>query len=137
MKVDTRGMIPLGTDKHKGDIDFNTTFDREVQLQYLHKGNRSQAELTPEELDFQALHTDEQKKKEALEKTSILPVVPVRRKSKRKKKKKIKKLAIGLKFRHDDGNIYKIIKIYSKKVAARSGKVGHEFNIPYVQKQLI
>ena len=42
-------MIPLGTIKHKGTINFNTTYDREGQLESLHKGNRTQVELTPEE----------------------------------------------------------------------------------------
>ena len=60
-------MIPLGTIKNKGTINFNTTYDREVQLESLHKGNRTQAELTPEELDLQVLKIDEQKKKKALE----------------------------------------------------------------------
>ena len=129
-------MIPLGTDKHKGTINFNTPYDREAQLQSLHEGNRKQAELTPEELDLQVLQIDEQKKKEALEQESNLPVVPVRRKSKRRRKKK-KTLAIGSKFRNDDGKIYTIIKIYSKKVAAWSGRVEYDFNKQYVKKQLI
>ena len=61
----------------------------------------------------------------------------VLRKSKQKKKKKLKKLAIGSKFKHDDSKIYTVIKMYSKKVAARTGKVEYDFNIPYVKKHLV
>ena len=52
MKVDTRGIIPLGSDIQKGAINFNTIYDREAQLQSLHEGNRAEADLTPEELDL-------------------------------------------------------------------------------------
>ena len=134
MKVDTRGIVPLGTDKHKRTINFNATYDREAQLQSLHEGNRVQAELTPEELDAQVLQIDKDKQKEALEQESNLPVVPVRRKSKRKKKKK--KLVIGSEFNYD-GKIFKVIKIYSKKVAARSNKLEYDFDKQYVKKNLI
>jgi hypothetical protein len=48
IKVDIHGMTPLGTEKHKNTISFNTTYDRYAQLQSLHEGNRKQAELTPE-----------------------------------------------------------------------------------------
>jgi hypothetical protein len=84
------------------------------------------------------LKIDEEKKKQALEQESNLPAVPVLRKSKRaKKKRKKKKIALGAKFKNDDGKIYTIIKIYSKKVAAQSGNVKYEFNIPYAKKHLV
>ena len=135
MKVDTREMVPLGTDKHKGTINFNTTYDRDAQLQSLHEGNRKQAELTPEELDLQVLQIDEQKKNEALEQQSNLPAVPVRKSKQKTKKKKI--LVIGSRFKHNDGKIYTIINIYTKKVAARAGKLEYDFNKPYVKKHLL
>ena len=45
MKVDIQGMIPLGTEKHKNTISFNTTYDREAQLHSLHEGNRNKQSL--------------------------------------------------------------------------------------------
>ena len=67
MKVDIRSMIPLGKEKHKGTINFNMAYDREAQLQSLHQENRTQAELTPEELDAQVLQIDKEKQKQAME----------------------------------------------------------------------
>ena len=87
MKVDTRGMIPLGTDKHNGTINFNMTYDKEAQLQSLHEGNRKKAELTPEELYLQVLQIDKQKQKQALQENANLPDIPGLRKSNRTIKK--------------------------------------------------
>ena len=67
MKVDTRGMIPLGSGIQTGAINFNTTFDREAQPQSLYDGNRPQAELTPEELDLPVVQIEKQKQKQALQ----------------------------------------------------------------------
>ena len=98
MKVDTRGMVPLGTEKHKNNITFKITYDWENQLQSLHGSKWKKAELTPEELDSQVLQIYEQKKKEALKQSSNLPDVQVLESSKRNKNNKLKKLGIGSKF---------------------------------------
>ena len=57
-KVDTRGMVALGNNVQKADINFNTTFDMENHLAGLHAKTRAQAELTPEQLDAQVLQID-------------------------------------------------------------------------------
>ena len=104
LKVDTRGMVALGSNVQKGDINFNTTFDMENHLAGLHAKTRAQAELTPEQLDAQVLQIDKAKKKKAMAQASNLPSVPVRR-SKRMKQKTI---AVGSKFKHDDWETYTI-----------------------------
>ena len=133
LKVDTRGMVALGSNVQKGDINFNTTFDMENHLAGLHAKTRAQAELTPEQLDAQVLQVDKAKKKKAMAQASNLPSVPVRR-SKRMKQKTI---AVGSKFKHDDGETYTIFKIYKRKVAARRGKLEYDFNKPHVKKRLL
>ena len=79
LKVDLRGMVPLGTEKHKNDISFNTQYDREAQLKRLHANNRKQGLLSPEELDAQVLQIDKEKQKIASAQQSNLPDVPIRR----------------------------------------------------------
>ena len=39
MKVDTRGMVPLATDKHKNKVSFNTQYDQEAQIAAWHESN--------------------------------------------------------------------------------------------------
>jgi hypothetical protein len=112
LKVDTRGMVALGSNIQKGIINFHTTFDREAHLQSLHANTQAQAQLTPAELDAQDQPIDEEKKKQALAQASDLP--PVRR-SKRQKKTKQKQLAVGSKFKHD-GRTFTIIKLYKKNL---------------------
>ena len=133
LKVDTRGMVALGSNVQKEDINFNTTFDMENHLAGLHAKTRAQAELTPEQLDAQMLQIDKAKKKKAMAQASNLPSVPVRW-SKRMKRKTI---AVGSKFKHDDGETYTIFKIYKRKVAARRGKLEYDFNKPHVKKRLL
>ena len=80
-------MIPLGFNIQNGAIHFNTTYDREAQLQSLHEKNRAQADLTPEELDLQVVQIDKQKQKQALQENTNLPDIPSLRKSNRTSKK--------------------------------------------------
>jgi hypothetical protein len=133
LKVDTRGMVALGSNIQKGTINFNTTFDREAQLQALHHNNQTQADISQEQLDAQVLQIDKDKQKEALATASDLPMV---RRSKRNKIKTKIKLMVGQKFKHDN-RTYTIFKLYKNKVAARSGKLEYDFNRPHVAKHLI
>ena len=52
-------------------------------------------------------------------------------------RQKRKTIAIGSKFKHDDGKTYTVFKIYKRKVAARSGKIAYDFNKPHVRKRLL
>ena len=76
MKVDTWGMIPLGSDIQKDAITFNTTYNREVQLQSLHEENGAEGDLTQEKLDLQVVQIDKQKQKQALQENTNLPDIP-------------------------------------------------------------
>ena len=139
-------MIPLGTEKHKNTISFNTTYDREAQLQFLHEGNSKQAELTPEELDLQVLQIDKQKQKQALQENANLPDILGLRKSNRtiKKikastaKKESIKIKVGQRFRHDDDKlIYRITAVGRNISAINYKQVSYDFNKPYVHKRMI
>jgi hypothetical protein len=88
LSVDTRDMVALGSNIQKGAINFNITFDREAQLLNMQEANRKQAELTPEQLDAQALQIDIEKKKAAAAQGSNLPPVPALKRSKRLKSKR-------------------------------------------------
>ena len=146
MNVDIQGMIPLGTEKHKGTINFNTTYDREAQIQSLHEGNRKQAVLTPEELDLQVLQIDKQKQKQALQENANLPDIPSLRRSNRtiKKikastaKKESMKIKVGQRFKHDDDKLIYRITAVGKNISGINYKqVSYDFNKPYVRKRIL
>ena len=139
-------MVPLGTEKHKGTINFNTTYDREAQIQSLHEGNKKQAMLTPEELDLQVLQIDKQKQKQALQENANLPDIPSLRRSNRTSqknktstaKKPNMKIKVGQRFKHDDDNlIYRITAVQKNISAINYKQISYEFNKPYVHKRMI
>ena len=93
-------MIPLGSNIQKGAIHFNRTYDRELQLQSLHEGNITQADLTPDELDAQVLQIDKEKQKQALQENTNLPDIPRLEKSTRISQKV--KASTTIKTKHQD-----------------------------------
>jgi hypothetical protein len=52
-------------------------------------------------------------------------------------KQRRKTIAIGSKFKHEDGKTYTIFKISKRKVASRSGDIEYDFNKPHVRKRLL